>query len=765
MSNVFKYTLNNGYYYDSWISKLADRNKYPISVDLVKCFNEALQFYNREEFKVGVLSTLDYKPEPKIEKATLLHTKYWGLAPTIDYRCTGYSVLNGLSKLKTNANMRSQILSGWFYNDTNEGINTLVVDGVQDHFRYGTNDFNNDPELYDDLMSNNFMFTNNNNPDIEQDVIFYCELEPVYKSQWITGSGNVFTHFDPVTLTHINPMTLAEVKTKYIDKVGENLCIKSFTAYSNTHGLPRNPINKKSNGRINETSPYVEFLLQGNYLHFIPLYGLMYDGCCPNYGDFNLFNNNIPKLIFTPFLHKYGYFKEPPVFKSQGSVTSELLRLDKHILSFTVGSEAEYRKLFNDLGLKVTFIKDEAINIPVEDWSEVPVTPEPPTPEPPSVDDPNLPDTPFRPDTGHANGNGGQEGGQVDNELKPPISPDSDLQEEGVSTGVKHASVSWAMTEEEVNDLNFTFLSGDLWTNIPSWFSNPQQAIISLLKFPFSLPNISSDHISQSDQLVVIANVPMETIDKQVHGRIMHHKFKTRLKICEFNIKRFFNSYLDFEPYTKIKIYMPYIGNVDLPVDYIMGKNIELFYDINYIDGSVLALIKLTQEYGGHIVLTTSGSIGINIPVAKSDAQANTMSAMKSIASLGLGIATAGATGGVGSALMTGVQGAVSTALSNTRQTTATMDRPSAEHTRAISSSPYLIYERPITNMPSNYSQIRGIATNIYKPLKEMAGFTVCKNVKLDNLTRALSSEVDEIRHILESGAIFGKPKGGNNNE
>ena len=780
MSNVFTYTLNPGYYFDSWVNDNRLDGGTPIATKLVNTFNEALQHYNREEFKRE--ATLK-EVEPY---ATLKDTKYYGLAPTIDYRCDGTVHLNGLDKVEFGNSDVTQILSGFNYNNTNDGINVLVVDGVQDHFRYGTGSFVN-ADIYYEQMTKRCR--------LGGDIVFYVELEPIYTSTWISGTGTYFANYDPVTGEYSNRMTITELNNKYKPMTDDNYVLKNFYAYDNRGGtvLPRPAVNTKNTGAKFQTTPYVKFTDKFSNPFYIPVWGMLFDGNCPNYGQINLWNSNTPKLMFTPYLHKAGYFSQQPILRIEGSTSkpNDTL-LDGHRLSFQVGNKAEFKKFFDDLGLITTFIEDEAINKPVEEWVDPPVKPpvDPPVdPDIPDIVDPDIPPTPPRPDTGDNNGSGGQEGGEVDNEHKPPVNPDSDNQEDGsTSTGIKQACVSWAMTQAEITELNICFLSAGLFDNLASWFLNPQDAIISLIKFPFSLPDISTEGIDATPNTVIIGGLPMNHDKGVVEGRIMHHRFKTNVKICSFNIQRFFNSYLDYEPYTKVKLYLPYIGLLELGVDYVMGKTIDVFYDFNYIDGSVLAIIKLAPEFGGHVIQTVSGQVGVNVPVAKSSLQENLQNLTKSTAGAVAGVLTMGAGAIVTSnviqsmpnstpkqrsaqgsrmvsaersnemsAFSTVADGA-STALGNVRPTTMTMDKPTAQHTRAITSQPYLVYERPKTNMPKNYTEIRGVATNIFRPLKELAGFTVCSNVKLDGMPRALASEVDAIKVMLQSGVIFGHP-------
>lgn len=57
------------------------------------------------------------------------------------------------------------------------------------------------------------------------------------------------------------------------------------------------------------------------------------------------------------------------------------------------------------------------------------------------------------------------------------------------------------------------------------------------------------------------------------------------------NIPNKYNNFLDYEPYTTVEIYIPFIGYVELPTDLVMGKQIDLAYDINIETGVANAIL------------------------------------------------------------------------------------------------------------------------------------------------------------------------------
>ena len=58
-------------------------------------------------------------------------------------------------------------------------------------------------------------------------------------------------------------------------------------------------------------------------------------------------------------------------------------------------------------------------------------------------------------------------------------------------------------------------------------------------------------------------------------------------------------SYLDFLPYTKTQLYLPYIGIVDVSTDDIMDKSMAIKYHVDILTGGCIAYIII----GGIICL------------------------------------------------------------------------------------------------------------------------------------------------------------------
>ena len=69
---------------------------------------------------------------------------------------------------------------------------------------------------------------------------------------------------------------------------------------------------------------------------------------------------------------------------------------------------------------------------------------------------------------------------------------------------------------------------------------------------------------------------------------------------------------LDYSPFAKLEIYLPFIGTKELDIDVIRGKEIKLIYKVNVMSGKCLAVL----QYNNIPLYQFEGAIGEDIPFA-----------------------------------------------------------------------------------------------------------------------------------------------------
>lgn len=331
-----------------------------------------------------------------------------------------------------------------------------------------------------------------------------------------------------------------------------------------------------------------------------------------------------------------------------------------------------------------------------------------------------------------------------------------------------------------------------LWNKIKQYFEDPMQAIIGFNLVPVPVPDAGSK------------NFALMYIDTGVSMNVAASQFVDR-DCGTFKLEPYYGSALDYSPYTKVSAFLPYIGNVQLDVDEVMGRTLQVKYRVDICSGSCVAKILVD----GNVLYQYSGHCAINIPFAASDFSSYVQAAI-SVAKLGVAAAVAAAGGPppvgtmdpnqqtnqvvtttqttetarnpmTGRQITTGTRTTVETreapasqgstqasfsALSpaNVSNTVGQImsSKPVVNHSGSFSGNtgylgvrrPYLIIERPNLCMPQNFQALNGYPSMITMELSTCKGYTRVQQVQLTGLT-ATNPEQAEIQELLKSGVIF----------
>lgn len=135
--------------------------------------------------------------------------------------------------------------------------------------------------------------------------------------------------------------------------------------------------------------------------------------------------------------------------------------------------------------------------------------------------------------------------------------------------------------------------------------ANPMNALIDLRLYPF-------DVYSQE------GGNPVEIIlgryETGINGIPLQGN-STIIDLGSIYIKPKYESFLDYEPYTTIRLYIPYIGTIELAPSIYMGKTLSIRLVVDYITGAATAVI-----FANGIPMTyQSGVIGVSIAMTGDD--------------------------------------------------------------------------------------------------------------------------------------------------
>lgn len=222
----------------------------------------------------------------------------------------------------------------------------------------------------------------------------------------------------------------------------------------------------------------------------------------------------------------------------------------------------------------------------------------------------------------------------------------------------------------------------------------------------------------------------------------------------KINISEYWGNFLDYAPHTKIYIFLPYIGEYDLPVDNVMNCEIGLRYIFDLLTGIASAEIyNYTKKVQ---VATYTAQASYKLPLTSTEHT----ELIQGLLTFGAAVATKGLATKVGSssALMDGSNKLASNAAMNLMT-----DKVSVERFGDISNSavffsypiPFLRITRPQVSIPEQFNELYGFPSNITALLGDLSGYTEVQEVHLENIPDALSEELTMIKNLLVGGVIL----------
>lgn len=294
-------------------------------------------------------------------------------------------------------------------------------------------------------------------------------------------------------------------------------------------------------------------------------------------------------------------------------------------------------------------------------------------------------------------------------------------------------------------------LANYMWSNplfdLDAWkkiFANPMDAILGLSIVPVNVPSGSVSAVTVGN---ISTGVNMTKASQQY----------VEVDCGSLTVKEFWGAYLDYAPYTKCEIHLPYCGIHPLDIDDVMGKTIHVKYHVDVLSGACCAYVKC----GESVLYTFVGQCSSSIPITGDDWTSVINGVMSVAASIGSMVATGGLSAPVTAANAAGMVGQAVVADANIGSTVTSM-KPAIEKSGAIGGTggmlaiqkPYLIITRPKQALPLSQNKYTGYPSFITVSLATVSGYTEVEHIHLENIP-ATGSELTEIEALLKGGVIF----------
>ena len=326
----------------------------------------------------------------------------------------------------------------------------------------------------------------------------------------------------------------------------------------------------------------------------------------------------------------------------------------------------------------------------------------------------------------------------------------------------------------EIQDVADALLDPNIFQILAANVVKFSDVIIGLSVFPCAIPATDDD--------VVTANCLGVNIGTGVRAHIADNQY-VEIPCGSLDIEEFWGNCMDYNPYTKISIFLPFCGMYDLDADEVMGKTLDVSYRVDIFSGACLATIKIN----GSVFYQFSGQCSAQIPISSVSFD-NFLSSM-----LQIGVATATGAGAVGAAgaAVSQAKGEFSIAkqkgaISASKNVVESVDNynkvkeESGEaladatvgavvgskgfysHAGAMSGSPgflgvrtpFLIIKRPEQMIPGMYGKFHGFPTYTKATLSDLVGYTEVSDIRL-NIPEATVDEIIECEQLLKGGVVI----------
>lgn len=264
-------------------------------------------------------------------------------------------------------------------------------------------------------------------------------------------------------------------------------------------------------------------------------------------------------------------------------------------------------------------------------------------------------------------------------------------------------------------------------------FSDPISAILGLSLVPID-PGLGND------VNVVLGNIATGVTMPRVPQQ--YQKFNCG----SLQIQEYWGGYLDYAPYTRAEIYLPFIGVKPLNIDDIMGKTVSLWYVVDFLSGGCVACL----ECGGSVLYQFIGQCACSIPITGND-MTNVINGILSV--VGAGVGTMVATGGMGLAGLA-VTGALASNVMGMKSHVEKSGSMGGMGGMLGVKTPYIILTRPRQALPATQNKFTGYPSFITTTLGSCEGYTVVSEVHLENIS-ATEDEKREIEQLLKGGVIL----------
>ena len=293
---------------------------------------------------------------------------------------------------------------------------------------------------------------------------------------------------------------------------------------------------------------------------------------------------------------------------------------------------------------------------------------------------------------------------------------------------------------ETLGDITFNAITG-AYSNISQYINSVKKINVDIHKY-FQLE--ANKHVT----------LGRYTFDAQTTTEILHDN-NTMLLTAEYRIpfkhsnkkgKPTHGAFLDYDPYTTISLYIPFIGIVPLQTNMVMGRQIRLYSAVDIYAGTIHYNVYVsTPNKEWSLIGTYEGKCGVEVPLTLDDSIGNATNILQNVAGATVGLCTGnfGAMATIGGSAFSQPINQVSGINTNTSYYNPNQCA--------------IIMQTTPAAIPENFGSTVGYLYRQSAKLESLSGLTTCLNPRIGNFTDNTPTEEEraEIYSLLETGVII----------
>lgn len=296
----------------------------------------------------------------------------------------------------------------------------------------------------------------------------------------------------------------------------------------------------------------------------------------------------------------------------------------------------------------------------------------------------------------------------------------------------------FSLTSSQYEFVRKCLFNTDVITNIKNFFTRPIDGIISLGRFPFYATS------TYTSIPIYIGSVELTYSNTIATGTVIDRYQSINCGSVE--ILPYWDTALDYNPYTQVIINLPFVGRKQLNTDLVMGKTINVTYHVDMITGGCIAYVTANND----LLEQFTGNMMTVAPLSGEDFSRVYGALLTSVASSTI---SAVSSGSPATAVAGAVTGVANTALHSKRDFSG--NSSTGGSTALLENlQPFIEIIRPITSKPRDYASYKGYVSTVTELLSNCSGYTEVIDIHLDNIP-ATDTEKDEISALLHSGVII----------